>query len=293
MRRSSRLLVIRRYSGPGIYPLVSTPSDSIVKMAKELPRRLKDQSSNSNRITTLLHRSSGVCLITLVRLSPAFPGLYCDSRPGWMPSASWDCFPFLFQEGISYLKERDSISNRITTFFPICSGVCLIALVVFFLPSPVFIAIRLGWMTSASWDCCLPFLSKNESVIAASETERTRLDLQPHYDSFAQMQWRVSYCISRLLRAFTDLYCDSRSGWMPSASWDCCPLLSKNESSLLIEFFAASETERTRLDLQSHHDFHAQMQWRVSYYISRLQSAFTGLYCDSWLSCMPSVSWDG
>ncbi|GIY44102.1 hypothetical protein CDAR_592361 [Caerostris darwini] len=112
-----------------------------------------------------------------------------------------------------------------------------------------------------------PFLSKNESVIAASETVRRRLDLQSQYDFFAQMQWCVSYYISRLSRAFSGLYCDS-------------PL-------------AASETERTRLDLQSHYDFLAQMQWRVSYCISRLLPGFVGLYCDSRSGWMPSASWDG
>ncbi|GIY71807.1 hypothetical protein CDAR_228931 [Caerostris darwini] len=43
---------------------------------------------------------------------------------------------------------------------------------------------------------------------AASQTDRTRLDLQSHYDFFfAQLQWRVSYCISRLfLPPFTGLF---------------------------------------------------------------------------------------
>ncbi|GIX70173.1 hypothetical protein CEXT_303151 [Caerostris extrusa] len=54
--------------------------------------------------------------------------------------------------------------------------------------------------------------------------------------------------------------------------------------SLLIEFLAASETEGTRLDLQSHCDFFPQMQWCVSYYINRLSAAFAGLYCDSQLA---------
>ncbi|GIX70171.1 hypothetical protein CEXT_303141 [Caerostris extrusa] len=36
------------------------------------------------------------------RLLPAFTGLYCDSRLGWMPSASWDGCPFSSQEVFSY-----------------------------------------------------------------------------------------------------------------------------------------------------------------------------------------------
>ncbi|GIY44103.1 hypothetical protein CDAR_592371 [Caerostris darwini] len=207
------------------------------------------------------------------RLLLAFTGLYCDSRLGWMPSASWDGCPFLStNESVIAASEteRTRLDLRcITTFLHRCSGVCLIALVVFL---PAFAGLycdsRSGWMTSASWD----FLSKNESVIAAWETERG--SISNRITTFvAQMQWRVSYCISRLLRAFNGLHCDSRLGWMPSASWDGSLAYSLFFPRMYRLLLPGRLKERGSISNRIT-TFFAQMQWRVSYCISRLLPVF-------------------